>query len=246
MFTFPRLLSRVALPAVVAAAAATGTYLLVAEHEAPQPAAYTTDHSRHTAMQPDSNAPAGAPAHWLPKDAWVMQHFLPFDEARLYDLLDVSRKDLRKHLKTHGNTIAQLAASHGYPDQDPLVAALLGDRANATLEARTKDVLTQSHLAQHVFFHLFHVPTIAKHAEDLFGVSKKAFRQARKAGKTPLEIAKEPTKLEQRVQQLLQDGYDDAVERGDTTAVQAKTMLAAQMEAYDKWKDKVARRAATK
>ena len=90
------------------------------------------------------------------------------------------------------------------------------------------------------------MPTIAKHAEDLFGVSKKAFRQARKAGKTPLEIAKEPTKLEQRVQQLLQDGYDDAVERGDTTAVQAKTMLAAQMEAYDKWKDKVARRAATK
>jgi hypothetical protein len=243
MFNLPRLLGRVAVPAILAAAAATGTYLLVADAETPEPVAMTTDHAQHAAMQPDSNAPAGAKAHWLPRDAWVMQHFLPFDEARLYELLDITRKDLRKHLKTHGNTIAQLAARHGHPDQAELTAALLGERATPTLVARTHDVLGQSHLAQHVFFHVFHVPAIAKHAEDLFGVSQQEFRAQRKAGKTPLEIAEEPTKLEGRVKALLEDGYDAAVKRGDTTEAQAKTMLAIQMKTYDQWKDKVAKRA---
>ncbi len=238
-----KLLSRVAVPAIVVAAAATGAYLLVADHEAPRPAAFTTSHGGHTAMRPDSDAPAGAKAHWLPKDAWVMQHFLPFDEARLYALLGVTRKDVRKHLKTHGNTLAQLAAQHGFPDQAKLAAGLLGERANPTLLARTNDVLDQSHLAQHVLFHVFHDPKIAQHAEDLFGVSKPEFRKARKAGKSPLEIAKEPTKLKTRVERLLEDAYDDAVQRGDTTETQAKAMLAVQMKTYDKWKDKVAKRA---
>jgi len=241
--------TRLLVPVVAAVTAATGSYLLFADDRAPVPTAAKTvatmDHSQHTTatMQPDSNAPEGAKAHWLPKDAWVMQHFLPFDEARLYALLHITRKDLRKHLKTHGNTIAQLAASHGYPDQAKLAADLLGARATPTLTARTNDVLDQSHLAQHVFFHVFHDPKIAESSEQLFGVSKQEFRAARKAGKTPLEIAKEPTKLEGRVRALLEDAYDDAVQRGDTTASQAKTMLAVQMKTYDKWKDKVAKRA---
>jgi hypothetical protein len=244
--------TRLLVPALAAVTAATGSYLLLSGDQQPAPTAaktVTMDHSQRASMadmKPDSNAPEGAKAHWLPKDAWVMQHFLPFDEARLYELLKVTRKDVRKHLKTHGNTLAQLAAQHGYADQDKLVADLLGERANPTLTARTKDVLTQSHLSQHVLFHVFHDPKIAKHAQTLFGVSKKELRKERKAGKTPLEIAKEPTKLESRVKTLLEDAYDDAVERGDTTATQAKTMLAVQMKTFDKWKDKVAKQARAK
>ena len=32
----------------------------------------------------DSDAPPGAPPHWLPGEPWVMQHWLPYDERRLY------------------------------------------------------------------------------------------------------------------------------------------------------------------
>ncbi|MDP9293388.1 MAG: hypothetical protein M3O90_03015, partial [Actinomycetota bacterium] len=28
----------------------------------------------------DSDAPPGAPPHWLPNEPWVMQHWLPYDE----------------------------------------------------------------------------------------------------------------------------------------------------------------------
>ena len=27
----------------------------------------------------DSEAPPGAPPHWLPNETWVMQHWLPYD-----------------------------------------------------------------------------------------------------------------------------------------------------------------------
>ena len=39
----------------------------------------------------DSDAPPGSPPHWLPGEQWVMQHWLPYDEQRLYSLLGVDR-----------------------------------------------------------------------------------------------------------------------------------------------------------
>ena len=39
----------------------------------------------------DSEAPPGSPPHWLPNERWVMQHWIPYDETRLYSLLGITR-----------------------------------------------------------------------------------------------------------------------------------------------------------
>src|SRR3954462_13176433 len=73
----------------------------------------------------DSGAPAHAPAHWLPPEAWVYNHWLPYDETRLYRLLGVTRRGLWLQLRDDHRTLAQLAARHGWPDPRRLAAALV-------------------------------------------------------------------------------------------------------------------------
>jgi len=58
----------------------------------------------------DSDAPANAPAHWLPPEAWVYNHWLPYDETRLYRLLGITRVGLWEQLRDDRRTLAQLAA----------------------------------------------------------------------------------------------------------------------------------------
>src|SRR3954447_7216548 len=108
---------------------------------------------------PDSDAPAHAPAHWLPPQAWVYNHWLPYDEARLYRLLGITRVGLWAQLRDDRRTLAELAARHGWRDPRRLAAALaargrerVGARRAAELEARALRTITQGHLAQHLFF----------------------------------------------------------------------------------------------
>ena len=77
----------------------------------------------------DSDAPANAPAHWLPPEAWVYNHWLPYDEARLYRLLGITRVGLWQQLRDDRRTLAQLAARHGWPDPRRLAAALVAPDA---------------------------------------------------------------------------------------------------------------------
>src|ERR1043165_4784064 len=64
----------------------------------------------------DSEAPPNAPAHWLPPEAWVYNHWLPYDETRMYRLLGITRVGLWDQLRDDRRTLAQLAAHHGWPD----------------------------------------------------------------------------------------------------------------------------------
>ncbi len=43
---------------------------------------------------PDDLAPPDAPAHWLPPEPWIYNHWLPFDERRLYRVLRITRVQL--------------------------------------------------------------------------------------------------------------------------------------------------------
>ena len=58
----------------------------------------------------DSEAPPGSPPHWLPNETWVMQHWLPYDETRLYSLLGVTRGDVWRWLRDDTRNLAGLAA----------------------------------------------------------------------------------------------------------------------------------------
>src|SRR3954468_5876149 len=107
----------------------------------------------------DSEAPPGSPPHWLPNETWVMQHWLPYDEARLYTLLGVDRGDVWRWLRDDTRNLAGLAALHGWKDPDALAAALVAPwqghlhEANrlAVLQSRANRTLTQGHLSQHMF-----------------------------------------------------------------------------------------------
>src|SRR3954454_16998491 len=64
------------------------------------------------ALAADSHAPKGARGDWLPRTEWVMSSWLPYDEARLYALLDVDRPTVDAWLDDH-RTLGELARRHG-------------------------------------------------------------------------------------------------------------------------------------
>ena len=47
----------------------------------------------------DSLAPKGALPHWIPNDDWVYEHWLPYDETRLYAVLGIDRGQMWRHLR---------------------------------------------------------------------------------------------------------------------------------------------------
>src|SRR4051795_8158574 len=73
----------------------------------------------------DSEAPPGSPPHWLPNETWVMQHWLPYDETRLYSLLGVTRGDVWRWLRDDTRNLAGLAAEHGYANPQVLARELV-------------------------------------------------------------------------------------------------------------------------
>src|ERR1044072_8803895 len=76
-----------------------------------------------------SEAPVTAPAHWLPPEDWVYNHWLPYDEGRLYALLGVTRGDIWRQLRDDHHNLAELARAHGWPSPSKLAAALVAPRA---------------------------------------------------------------------------------------------------------------------
>jgi hypothetical protein len=148
-----------------------------------------------SAAAADSHAPKGARGDWLPRSEWVMSSWLPFDEARLYEVLGTDRTQLAAWLDDR-RTLGQLAAKHGYRDRHALAARLLAPRLHGLspamkrrLRSRALDMLTQAHLARHVLFHIYHTPAIPRHAPAIFGMSPARYRTLRDSGLSPRLIA---------------------------------------------------------
>jgi hypothetical protein len=143
----------------------------------------------------DSHAPKGARGDWLPSSEWVMSSWLPFDEARLYAVLDTNRDELRTWLNDR-RTLGRFAAEHGFEGQRRLAETLVAPRLRTasaamkrTLRARAMEMVTQPHLARHVMFHIYHTPAIPRHAQEIFGMGPNAYRTLRDSGWTPMRIA---------------------------------------------------------
>ena len=128
--------------------------------------------------RPDSDAPPGAPATWLPAEDWVAGRWLPFDEAPLNDLLDMETIDIAEYMNTSG-TILDLARSKGIRTRR-LAQRLLRTRRHhlsprewRTMLDRTRRVLDQAHLAAHLLFHNFHITGVKT---SLMGVTPERFK----------------------------------------------------------------------
>jgi Tol biopolymer transport system component/plastocyanin len=188
---------------------------------------------------PDSLAPKGAPAHWLPPEDWVYNHWLPFDEERLYSLLGITRSDLWQQLRDDRRTLAQLAAKHGWPDARRLAAVLVAPQDGKRLERRAERVITQGHLAQHVFFHSLHQFAIPSKAPELFGVSDAQFRTLRRAELSPLTIARLHGRSLGRAEALaiavLRERVRAGVDSGAMPEAQGRRLLRRQLTQLPRW-----------
>ena len=193
------------------------------------------------AQAADSHAPHGARLDWLPRDEWVMSSWLPYDEARLYELVHSDRAEVDAWLDDH-RTLAQLARKRGWTSQRNLARALVAPRLKdvrpamrAVLERRALETLTQGHLSNHVIFHVFHTPAIADHAKTLFGLRPATFRHLRDSGLSPAVIAQRGGRTragaQARIAAVLKARGQRAVSLGAMSRVQAKALYAEQMAA---------------
>ena len=193
----------------------------------------------------DSHAPPGAPHRWLPQEDWVMHHWVPFDESRLYELLGIRTERLFTWLMNDHRTLADLARRRGI-DPETLGRRLLApyrdelsEEQYATRRRWTEDMLTQGHLAQHVFFHVFHGDLLTGHFRSWFGVSHERWRELRLDRWTPRRIAREngrnPRAVARRVVHYYAMMADHGVHMDATSRAQADYMLARQARLTNCW-----------
>jgi Tol biopolymer transport system component len=194
----------------------------------------------------DSEAPSRAPAHWLPPEAWVYNHWLPYDESRLYRLLRITRSDLWQQLRDDRRTVAQLAARRGWRNPRRLAAALVAPRARQVgrrrlriLESRALRTLTQGHLAQHVFFHSLHQFAVPSAAPDIFGVTDMEFRALRRSELSPLDIGRlngrSPGRVLAQCAAVLRERVRAGVRGKAMTARQGRILLRRQLSQLPRW-----------
>ena len=105
----------------------------------------------------DSEAPQGAPPHWLPGEPWVMQHWLPYDERRLYALLEIDRGDIWRWLRDDTRSLADLARLRGR-QPEALAAALV-----APWREQLRDPAAAGHVAEARAAHADSGPPRAAH-----------------------------------------------------------------------------------
>jgi Tol biopolymer transport system component len=214
---------------------------------------------------PDSDAPLGAAPHWLPPDMWIHLHWLPFDEARLYRLLHINRETLWSWLRDDNQTIAQLAATRGWPDAGKFADALVAPRAHdlrggrgahagvvrdkhggaakpvtrSELRSRALRVLRQGHLSQHIVFHSMHQEAGPEAASVLFGMRTAALQRLRRLDLAPARIGRTHgrtwTSMQRGLARALHAAARRGIAGGDVSSRQAKILLQRQLRGIPRW-----------
>ena len=192
----------------------------------------------------DSLAPLGASHNWLPEEEWVGRHWIPFDEQALKAELGLQRRDLHAYLYNDHHTLADLARARGLEPQalaDRLVAPWQGitDAHRAVLRERTLRILTQGHLAQHMFFHVFH--GAALHRLDRAARDGRDVLSAPSRGRSSsyAEIARAAASAAERlttgIAALFEIDRRDGVERLEAWPAEAERILARRSAWLDCW-----------
>jgi hypothetical protein len=194
----------------------------------------------------DTHAPDGARDRWLPCESWVMFHWVPFDQARLWEITGIKKLEFRHYIADDDNhTLGQLIRKHG-EDPDAVTAELMeqwrgkvGPDKFAELERRTNELMTQGHLSQHVFFHYFHDPLLALNSSRIFNLPAGDFHRARLRGYGPSEIAiRGGVPVRQAVRRamtVMRRNQNSAVKSGQTSRAQADSFIRQQRHWTNFW-----------
>ena len=137
-------------------------------------------------------------------------------------------RELEAYLYDDHHTLAGLGGARGVA-LDGLVDRLLarwGDvPQRGVLRERTVRVLTQGHLAQHLFFHVFHGLDLHPHSEHLFGMPADAYRALREGGASYADVAHEGgvplSTLRAHVVSAVVSDRRDGVARGEAWPAEA-------------------------
>ncbi len=234
------------MPAARRALALLAVALVAAATAAPAAAQVQLPAKPQTASL-DSDAPPGAPPHWLPNERWVMQHWLPYDEQRLYALLGVDRGVIWRQLRDDTRNLAQLAEQRGWEPSAlarelvaPWRSELRDPDRLALLEKRALRTLTQGHLAQHIFFHSLHQEAIPSHATAIFGVASRAeWSTLRRSELSPLQICRlnglPRGHAQEQAVATLREYADKGVARQSIPPAQAERLLSRQLRQLPRW-----------
>jgi hypothetical protein len=143
--------------------------------------------------RPDSQAPAGADPDWLPDEDWVKERWLPFDEEALLRALRIDENGLLKGL-AYESTLGDLVRRRGVRPGS-LVTRLLRERGGrvstrqlAVLRARAMRLMTQDHLADHMFFHHTHNGPVNEALARVVGADWNEVNKLRAEGWSFLDI----------------------------------------------------------
>ena len=197
------------------------------------------------AFAQDPEAPDGAPKHWLANEPWINYLWLPYEEARLYELIGKSRGDVFRWVRDE-RTMAQLAQKQGW-EPHKLAAALVEPRRGQVSPAmlreltdRAERTLTQGHLGQHILFHALHQNAVPERAKEIFGTrDRQEFVKFRRAELSPLQICelngRSRVEAQKGVSDALRDAAARGVQDGSLPPAQAEVMLDRQLRQVPRW-----------
>lgn len=197
------------------------------------------------AEQPDSLAPPGAAPTWLPKDQWVMERWMPFDQKRLLRILGINNSQVYAALWRGDLTLEEVARRRGVPVHGLATRLLANRRAKVSrkmyrvLFRRTRIMLTQGHLAEHVIGHVFHHTSLVTAAPAEFGVAPMQYVHFHQGGLTPVEIAakggRSPAQLRASLLSVAKAYGRRGVRRKALSAPQARARLNQLKAHVDAW-----------
>lgn len=196
----------------------------------------------------DSLAPSTAGDRWLPCERWVMYHWNPLDMPKFYASTGIKQTELYRWLRDDDHhDFASVLESQGLKPEKVItdslaVTARTTPRMRATLKARAERLLTQGHLAQHVFFHWFHNPAIRQHSRAIYGMAPWDYANARRKGFTPAQIGSKHNGFtrKQTADRIVKSMMGDelrGVRAGETTATQAAHYRERIIKLADTWLD---------
>lgn len=144
----------------------------------------------------DSLAPKSAGDRWLPCERWVMHHWNPVDMPAFYARTGIRQTELFDWLADDDHhTLAGILKKKGFDPKETLAASLAvkersSAKTRAILTERTNRLLTQGHLAQHVFFRWFHNPPVRQKSREIFGMNPWDHAKARNMGFSPADVGR--------------------------------------------------------
>lgn len=196
----------------------------------------------------DSLAPATAGDRWLPCERWVLYHWNPVDMQRLFARTGIKESELFDWLRDDDNhDLAGLIKKHGDDPVKAVEASLAVERGassaeRAILSERAGRLLTQGHLAQHVFFHVFHSSAIRQNAREIFGMNPWDYSRARRLGFSATDIGRlkrgySRRQTANRILKVIVRYEQRGVARRETSRAQAADYLDQIRTFIDPWMD---------